>query len=414
MNSINDFNVVVIGAGPAGCQCARTLAKLGYKILLVEQHETFQKNDFSSAATPQETLDKFNLPETVVGSYWQKISIVTTNINHTWASPKILGAVLNFAKLREFLAGEVESYGGTVWMGCRYTEHFQENGKTIVQMRRLGGEKLTVSTEVLVDATGPARAVMYDKKSSKPQFITAAGIEYLIEVEPREYDKYANDLIFFLGHKWMPKGYSWIFPMESAQQRLKIGVARFNLEHKQIVETKSMRWYLELLIQDYMKLEKYKLIDTHGSTVKYSVGLKDIYYQDNVIAIGDSVSTINMLGGEGIRHGMENAEIASKYIKKYLDKHLSSFRPYQREMQRRYAFKWNLSEQMGRRRYMQDSDELIDKGVKYLKSLTVEDMMNILFEYNFQKLYKGLGKYLQRKLKLVWQQINNFFIAQFS
>ncbi|NES70717.1 MAG: hypothetical protein F6K24_38645 [Okeania sp. SIO2D1] len=65
---------------------------------------------------------------------------------------------------------------------------------------------------------------------------------------------------------------------------------------------------------------------------------------------------------------------------------------------------------MGRRRYMQDSDELIDKGVNYLKSLTVEDMMNILFAYNFQKLYKGLGKYLQRKIKLGWEQIRNFFI----
>ncbi len=409
MNTINDFNVVVIGAGPAGCQCARTLAKLGYKILLVEQHKTFEKNDFSSAVTPLETIDKFNLPETVVGSYWHKISIITTNINHTCVSPKTLGAVLNFAKLREFLAGEVESYSAKVWMGYRYTRHFQEYGKTIVEMRHLDGEKIVVSTEVLVDATGPARAVMYDKKSSQPEFITAVGIEYLIEVEPREYDKYANDLIFFLGHKWMPKGYSWIFPMEAEKQRLKIGVARYNLEHKQIVETKSMRWYLELLIQDYMKLEKYKLIDVHGSSVKYSVGLKDIYYQDNVIAIGDAVSTINMLGGEGIRHGMENAEIASKYIEKYLKKQLYNFRPYQKEMQRRYALRWNLSEQMGRRRYMQDSDESIDKGVNYLKYLTVEDMMNILFEYNFQKLYKGFGKYIQRKLKLVFQQINNIF-----
>ena len=78
-------------------------------------------------------------------------------------------------------------------------------------------------------------------------------------------------------------------------------------------------------------------------------------------------------------------------------------------MQRRYAIKWNISEQMLRRRYMQDSDESIDKGVKYLKSLTIEDMMNILFEYNFQKLYKGLGKYLQHKVKLVRQKINNLF-----
>ena len=125
MNTINDFNIVVIGAGLAWCQCARSLAQLGYKILLVEQHKTFEKNDFSSAATPQKTLEKFKLPETVVGSYWQKISIITTNINHTWVSPKTLGAVLNFAKLREFLAAEVESYNGKVWMGYPYTRHFQ-------------------------------------------------------------------------------------------------------------------------------------------------------------------------------------------------------------------------------------------------------------------------------------------------
>lgn len=49
-------------------------------------------------------------------------------------------------------------------------------------MRRFDGEKFAVSTEVLVDATGAARAVMYDKKSSQPQFLTATGIEYLIEV----------------------------------------------------------------------------------------------------------------------------------------------------------------------------------------------------------------------------------------
>ena len=82
-------------------------------------------------------------------------------------------------------------------MGCRYTRHFQEDGKTIVEVRSSDGKKIAVSTEVLVDATGYARAVIYDKKSRQPQFLTAVGIEYLIEVELREYDKYANDLIFF-------------------------------------------------------------------------------------------------------------------------------------------------------------------------------------------------------------------------
>src|SRR4028119_886515 len=97
------FDVVVVGAGPSGGQCARLLAKSGKKVLLVEQYENFYKNNFSSAGTPIETLNQFDLPESVVGSFWEKIVIVTTKASQTWQSENRLGAVLNFAKLREFL-----------------------------------------------------------------------------------------------------------------------------------------------------------------------------------------------------------------------------------------------------------------------------------------------------------------------
>jgi flavin-dependent dehydrogenase len=402
------FDTVIIGAGPAGAQCARTLTTSNPGVLLVEQHETFQQNDFSSAATPLETLANFQLPETVVGTFWQKLEIVSTNNAHTWESPTSLGAVLNFAKLREFLANEVKECGGEVWMGCRYIRHFQEGDKTVVELRKKGGEKIAVGAKVLVDATGPARAVIGEHRhSNKSDFLTASGIEYLIEVSPEVYQQYSEKLVFFLGHKWMPKGYSWIFPMELTLNRLKVGSARYHLKHKYINPQESIRWYVELLIKDYLKLtqSEYELIDLHGSTVKYSAGLKDVYHQDNIIAIGDAVSTINMLGGEGIRHGMENAVIASKYVEKYLDNSLSSFSGYQREMARRYGLKWNFSEQMGRKRYMQDSDAFIDKGVAYLKSLSVEEMMDILFDYKFQRLYKGFGQYLRRKLGLMVKMV---------
>jgi flavin-dependent dehydrogenase len=293
-------------------------------------------------------------------------------------------------------------------MGCRYIRHFQEGDKTVVELRKKGGEKIAVGAKVLVDATGPARAVIGEHRhSNKSDFLTASGIEYLIEVSPEVYQQYSEKLVFFLGHKWMPKGYSWIFPMELTLNRLKVGSARYHLKHKYINPQESIRWYVELLIKDYLKLtqSEYELIDLHGSTVKYSAGLKDVYHQDNIIAIGDAVSTINMLGGEGIRHGMENAVIASKYVEKYLDNSLSSFSGYQREMARRYGLKWNFSEQMGRKRYMQDSDAFIDKGVAYLKSLSVEEMMDILFDYKFQRLYKGFGQYLRRKLGLMVKMV---------
>ncbi|PSB31641.1 NAD(P)/FAD-dependent oxidoreductase, partial [filamentous cyanobacterium Phorm 46] len=320
-------------------------------------------------------------------------------VSQTWESPENLGVVLNFAKFRAFLAEEVERFGGEVWLGCRYTGHSHANGETIVEFKQLSdGQSVKVSTKVLVDATGFARAIMYEKENDKPEFLSGTGIEYLIEVEPEVYDKYANDLIFFLGDKWMPKGYSWIFPME--QNRLKVGAGRIFLDPKTVKNLEPLKKYIDLLIDEYLKSKNYTIIDKHGSTLKYSQGLQDIYCQDNIIAIGDTVSTVNFLGGEGIRHGMDGAEIAGKYIQKYLDGKISDFRDYETEMHRKFDQKWHISERLAVRKYIDDvNDVLTDKTIDYLKYMKTEDVMDILFYYKFEKISRGLGGYLSRKIK---------------
>ncbi len=395
------FDVVVIGAGPAGGQCARQLTQAGQRVLLIEQHETFDQNDFSSAATPLETLETFNLPETVIGSYWQNLVIITTNIQQKWPSPKPLGAVFDFAKLREFLATEVQSQGGEVWMGYRYLRYYQNHQNTIVELKqRSTGEMIQVETQVLVDATGPARAVMYSKKEPQPNYLTATAIEYLIELSATDYQKYSQDLIFFLGHRWMPRGYSWIFPM--GNNRLKVGSAQLNRSHQWVNQNQNLRSYVELLLTDYLTDIPYKIINHHGGMLKYCSGLKDVYYQDNIIAIGDAVSMVNMLGGEGIRHGMQNANIAAGYIQDYLAGKITDFAGYRQDIRQTYTKTWNGSEKMGLSKYLKYSDESIDKGVYYLKDLSLDDMMAILFHYDFKRLYKAVFKYLRYKFDKVW------------
>lgn len=209
---MKQFDVVVVGAGPAGGHCARMLAKSGRTVLLVERFKDFTRNSFSSAGMPLETLERFKLPETVVGSLWNQLVIVTSNKSGVWQSERPLGCVLDFSKLRRFLADDVQAFGGEVWLGCYYSRHRQQNGETIVLLKNnLLGEEVTVQTRVLVDATGPNRSVMYDQERDKPEFISGTGVEHLIQVDEAAYNKCANALTFFLGYKWMPKGYSWIF-----------------------------------------------------------------------------------------------------------------------------------------------------------------------------------------------------------
>ena len=401
---MNSYDVVIVGAGPAGGHCGRSLAKSGYSVLVLEQHQDFSKNNFSSAASPLEILKDFQLPETVVASYWQNLEIVTTNIKRSWQGKYPLGIVLDFAKFREFLAQEVVDNGGKVWLGCRYLNYRKEADKILVSVRNKQGEILTVVTKVLVDATGFARAVMYANKKDKPSFLKAVGIEYLVKVDPQIHQKYADSLIFFLGHKWSPKGYSWIFPMDNYQ--LKVGSAWLEGEHKYVDNVKPLRLYIESILEDYMGTKEYKLIETHGSILEYSVGLKDLYYKDNnIIAIGDAVSTVNFLGGEGIRHALRASEIAQDYIEKYLENKISDFRDYPQALKAHFLPQWNLSEQLSRKVFLEYSDRRIDQGVGYLKYLSFQDVLDILFYYRFEKYTKGLKGFIWQKFRQFWQKI---------
>lgn len=268
------FDVVVVGAGPAGGHCARKLSQLGHRVLLIERYKDFNVNSFSSSGTPNETLAKYQIPESVVGSFWNEISIVTSNQIGTWRSSQIQGSVLDFAKLRSFLADETLSHGGELWLNCLYVSHKtvadKKGDRTMVKVRR-DRTDVVIETRLLVDATGPNRSVMYVNPKDQPELITGTGVEFLIEVDDEAYDRSANALTFFLGYKWMPKGYSWIFPM--GNRRLKVGAGIVNLPHEFVKEMQPLKHYIQLIIDEHIKPKEYSIVERHGGTVRYRTHL---------------------------------------------------------------------------------------------------------------------------------------------
>ncbi len=163
----------------------------------------------------------------------------------------------------------------------------------------------------------------------------------------------------------------------------------------------SNRFYIQLIIDEHIKPKEYVIVERHGGTVRYSLGLKDKYVDGSVLAIGDAVSTINFLGGEGIRHAMQSSETSVKYIDRYLKGTVQNFEGYPQEMHQVFLKSWTISEKLGLKKYLADSDRLVDRVVNYLRPLNLEYVVDILFYYKFEKASKGLVSYLWRKLRSV-------------
>ena len=382
-----NYDVIVIGGGPAGGQAARNLTKKGHQVLLVEKYNSFADNNFSSAGMTLEPMSEFDLPETIVGAYWNDLEIQCTKDRYLWKGGEPKGVVLNFQKLREFLADETRSNGGDVLMGYRYVKKEIIHDGVRVFLNNSSTKKTEIfESKMVVDATGPLRKVMFDTKEEQPEMTLGSGTEYEIEVEQEIYDRFKDKLLFFLGHKWAIKGYSWIFPMEN--RILKVGAGKTHIKSKDQEDTdKTTRKITEKIIEEYLGTTSYKIIDMHGGIIRYSPGLKDVFYKDNVVGIGDAISAINPRGGEGIRYAMQSADLACQYVDQYLKTGSANFDQYQKEWKNRKGFKWRLSELSARRMYSRYSDEQVENRVQFFhKNFSTEDMIESLFNFKYNKV----------------------------
>lgn len=168
------------------------------KVLLVEKHSSFALNNFSSAGMTLAPIKEFNLPNSVIGAYWKDLVIQCSSNCYSWTGSNKKGVVLDFKNLREFLAEETRQFGGEVLMGYKYvSKRYKDSVVYAKFIHSKTSKEVEYQSNILVDATGPLRKVMYNTNEKQPEMILGSGTEYEIEVSQEIYDQYKEKLLFF-------------------------------------------------------------------------------------------------------------------------------------------------------------------------------------------------------------------------
>ena len=387
-------DVLIVGCGPAGGQCARQLAAAGHKVLMVDQAREFSDNDYSSGGTILSFLTDFNIPDAVVGAYWQHLVVHSDQNVYEWKTNEKQGVILDFAKLKQFLVNETLQAGGQCQLGVKYQSHkiLSDGSCEVTLLDRCKRETFTVKTQLIVDATGSTRAVI--GKKPKQDYLQAYGQEYLIETKLPSV-ALENRMVFMLGKSWVPDGYTWIFPM--GNRRYKVGAAIFQLRDK--MQKVNIKQTIEAILERFFQDNAYTILDKHGGDVWYCHPRKQSFFNNNVVAIGDSVSAINALGGEGIRHGMVCADYAAQAIDAYFKtNNLRVFKHYRKQFLRYVKYKWWFCEVYAKRYYDFDKTNT-DALLKRLESKPYSVMKALLFDYDFMLIIKRYSKHRFMHLK---------------
>jgi digeranylgeranylglycerophospholipid reductase len=306
------YDVAIAGAGPAGAQCARDLARRGYDVVVLEaesEDEFPRQSNKSTGGTFPSMLASFGVPDGVVMNFTDKVVLESPSEQFVQHQP---GAVLAFADFKRWLVREGRDHGAEYRFDARVSKPVMEGGR-VAGVRYNGDE--AVHAGVVVDATGPAaplaKALEVSDLEREKQ---AIGVEFEFEGVDVDHDDYADltdAMMLRLDHDIAPGGYSWIF--HTGADTAKVGLCYIqNESHRRYArDGMGIDDYLDYWVDADPRFEDATRLEGRQHRGSAHIQPPGSLSTDGFIAIGDTVPTIDPLWGEGIHKGMRSARAAA-------------------------------------------------------------------------------------------------------
>ena len=301
-------DVVVVGAGPAGCTAASTAAELGADVLMLEEHTSPGLPVFCGEAITVETLAASGLkPEPpIINEPIRKADIYTPNGKHvTLSSDKVLGYTINRDIFDGLLADKAIATGVTLMLKAKAEKVTKNKGIVVGVKAKHRGETLNIKSNIVIGADGHASMIRrsalgipYFKSFAVCAQYTLTGLNIQ---EP--------DVIeIWLGRKYTPGGYAWVFPKSQIVANVGIGV-RVNQA------TKPAILYLQDFISQNPNLRDGTIIRRTGGICPVT-GTLDKIVDDGVMLVGDAAGQIIPMTGAGIESAIYAGKIAGRVASK--------------------------------------------------------------------------------------------------
>jgi len=357
------YDFVVAGGGPAGLQFARTVAsRSDHSVAVLERNDELRENDKSTGGTFAEVVEGYGVREAVMAG----TNSVTFEGPTSRAELDIEGYVLDFPRLLELLGREAASAGADVFTGVEVTGPVLE-GDAIrgVRYRAPDGDG-ELRAAVTVDATGPA-ATLTSELGYFDRSAAQRGIGLEFEVEGR----YETDgtMLFRFDHSVAPGGYAWTFP--AGDGAFKAGVCWVDDFHAVHGDGTPIHDHVERWVREDPRWRVDRVRARHAGEVVSNNSINR-RAADGFLAVGDAVSSINPLFGEGIRPGMQSAEMAADVaVDAVADGDTSRERlaAYERRWNAEKGRAWKLQRIVGELLYDFDADQQ-DRFVRKVDGLS--------------------------------------------
>lgn len=321
------YDVVVIGAGPAGSVAARFAAEKGASVLILER----DREPGIPVRCAEGVSHDGIAPFIKIDKRWIATKIKTAGLHAPNGKKAVMynngdGYVLERRIFDTELCNIACQKGATLLTKADAVGLVWENSKIVGVKYRHLNQKKVVRCSLVIGADGVESQVGQwagIDTSVKLRDIDTC-VQYTltnIEIEDTERCE------FYFGTKIAPGGYIWIFPKSNNTANVGIGIAG------NLAKEKGPKEYLDDFLNEYYPKASINYMVYGG--VPTSETLNEIV-KDNLMLVGDAARQVNPITGGGIVQGMIAGSIAGKVAAEAFQK-----KDFSKKFLNKYSKEWN-------------------------------------------------------------------------
>ncbi len=360
------YDVVVVGAGPAGSSAAFSAAKTGMKVALIEKEESVAQTVRTSGVTWMDSIEEFGIPEHCYNPI-KNYTFCSPNNKVTMSSATPKAAVLDVRKTYRWLAEKAQKQDVEIFLNTAVTSATRNpNGIS------LSTAKEEFNAKIVIDASGFQTVVAKSLGLVSQWKRFGAGAEYEVEAETVDSDTW----YLMVGQEYSPAGYAWIFPLGEKTARIGVGVGK---PESHVDPTERLKEIMEKRLGPIATLGKITPIEFHyGLIPNDGLSRKTVY--DSLILVGDTAGQANPLVLEGIRYAIRFGRLAGEVAASAVSKGDVSEKvlfPYEETWKKAILAKINSASKV-QARWIGLSDSEWDKELDIIKELSIDEFLDFI------------------------------------